>query len=282
MSVLLAAGLVLVAFTAAAGMGVAWRTWRRLAVLRLNLGSLEDRVGALEEDVLGLARFALLVRYREKGHQVPERRIPLQSHSQHGEDALLWELLGEKTSGYYVEVGAYDGVSFSNSYFFEAIGWTGLLVEPNPDLYARCREARPASRVVQAAVGGRDASGSVRLFTVGGRPGVDALSYTRADQAHVERIRREGGQTIPVDVPLTSLDALLALAPPAAVDFVSVDVEGAELEVLDGLRLEKWRPQVLLVEDNSGGRDTRVAEYVARHGYRHVRRRGCNVLYSRD
>src|SRR4051812_12447769 len=102
MSVLLAAGLVLVAFTAAAGMGVAWRTWRRLAVLRLNLGSLEDRVGALEEDVLGLARFALLVRYREKGHQVPERRIPLQSHSQHGEDALLWELLGEKTSGYYV------------------------------------------------------------------------------------------------------------------------------------------------------------------------------------
>jgi FkbM family methyltransferase len=262
------------------GAGLAWRAWRRLAVIRLNVDSLQERLKGAEGDIVILTRQSLVARYRQT-HEIPAVSIPLRSCSQHGEDSVLWELLQEKRAGYYIEVGAYDGVTFSNSYFFEAIGWTGLLVEPHPDLHARCRAARPGSRVVQAAVGRREATGTVALFAVDGAGGVDALSYTRTDDAHAQRVQREGGMIVPVQVPLTSLAALLALDPPAAIDFASIDVEGAELDVLDGLSLDRWRPEILLIEDNSGGRDRHVAEYVAQFGYRHVRRRGCNDFYQR-
>lgn len=82
---------------------------------------------------------------------------PVRFLAQHGEDAFLWELFEGRLGGYYVEAGAYDGVTISATYALEAAGWTGLLVEPMPSRYEACRAARPGSRVVRAAVGARGA-----------------------------------------------------------------------------------------------------------------------------
>src|SRR5207245_2817630 len=99
------------------------------------------------------------------------------------------------------------GIAFSNSYFFESIGWTGLLVEPHPALYRRCVDARPASRVVHAAVGAPGAQGSTRFSAVSGPGGVDCLSFSAsAAEGHLDRVQREGGLVERVDVPLTTLD----------------------------------------------------------------------------
>src|SRR6185436_1324363 len=97
-------------------------------------------------------------------------RLPPLMPSQNGEDVLLWEFFERTRKGFYVDVGAYDGVGFSNTYFFEAIGWTGVLVEAAPELFARCVAARPYSVVVHAAAGAHN--GFATFAVVDGEQGV--------------------------------------------------------------------------------------------------------------
>lgn len=257
--------MLLVAVLAAAAIVVRGKyrqLWSEIFRLRQQYDSLHPQlVGARKE-------IALL--------QIGETRLPPHMPSQNGEDLLLWDLFDRKRTGFYVDVGAYDGVGFSNTYFFEAIGWTGVLVEAAPELYERCLAARPNSTVVHAAAGARN--GSVAFTVADGKNGVATLSSMVPDRA---RIAREGGHERIVEVPLKKLDDIL-VGVTEPVDFVSIDVEGAELEVLQGFDLDRFRPRILIIEDNSGGADARVSAYVAARGYRpsfHVEQ---NVFYTRD
>ena len=66
--------------------------------------------------------------------------------AQYGEDKILWRMFNERPWGFYIEVGAWNGVTLSNTYFLEQMGWTGILVEPLPELYEACVHERPRSR----------------------------------------------------------------------------------------------------------------------------------------
>ncbi len=70
-------------------------------------------------------------------------RLPTIMPSQNGEDVLIHKFFDGRRTGIYVEVGAYDGVGFSNTYFLDALGWEGILVEPAPDQAEACRKSRP-------------------------------------------------------------------------------------------------------------------------------------------
>jgi len=63
-------------------------------------------------------------------------------YSQNGEDFLLWGLFKCKKDGFYIEIGAFDGIHFSNSYFFEKRGWKGVCVEAHPKYYSLCKNNR--------------------------------------------------------------------------------------------------------------------------------------------
>ena len=190
--------------------------------------------------------------------------------SQNGEDVLLWALLGGAAIGRFIEVGAFDGFSFSVSYGFESVGWTGLLVEPLPDQFAACVARRGTfSRVVNAALGPAGSIGEAEFTVVGGG---EMLSYLSLTDGHAARLARETA-VVPrtVRAPLTSMDALLEADPamdkPGAIDFAVIDVEGGELALLQGFDLTRFRPRVLLVEDNAMGRDTTVRRRIEAQGY---------------
>lgn len=210
--------------------------------------------------------------------------------AQHGEDTLLWQIFGGRRRGYYIEVGAYDGVTFSNTYLLEQRGWQGILVEPSPEMAARCRAARPRSRVIEAACGGAGAR-RIAPFTVAA--GVDTLSYLSADTDHVERCRREGARLRQVDVLVLPLDEIIhevarACSPGRgprapngdwAIDVVSIDVEGSELEVLQGFDLARHHPRVVVVE-NDRPSGAAVAPYMRDHGYLLFHRQVINEFYA--
>ena len=190
--------------------------------------------------------------------------------SQNGEDVLLWALLGGAAIGRFIEVGAFDGFSFSVSYGFESVGWTGLLVEPLPDQFAACVARRGTfSRVVNAALGPAGSAGEAEFTVVGGG---EMLSFLSLTDGHATRLARET-TIVPrtVRAPLTSMDALLEADPamdkPGAIDFAVIDVEGGELALLQGFDLTRFRPRVLLVEDNAMGRDTTVRKLIEAQGY---------------
>lgn len=199
-------------------------------------------------------------------------------HAQHGEELLLWELSGWKRDGVFVEIGAYDGVSLSNSLFFEKIGWRGLLVEAHPDLVEKCRQSRPDANVVHAALCDTD-EGSIDFSMVRGSSGMDTLSFATTTPQHRQRIESHGGRIETVSVPARTLASVLSEQGLMRIDWMSIDVEGGELAVLKGADLDSVRPRVIVVEDNSAGRDDSVSAFLVAQGYRRETRIGCNDIF---
>ena len=204
-----------------------------------------------------------------------------ESASQFGEDRILWDMLGRKNDGFFLDIGAYDGVAGSNTFLFEQLGWTGICVEPNPWQYVECVKARPRSRVVHAALSRRHHVG-VQQFTVVCEPtGSEMLSFLTTTAMHKQRCQLESQRMFQVPVPVLSADIVLG-DHPGPIDFVSLDVEGAELDVLAGFDLKRYRPGAFIIEDNTFGLDWQTEDYMARHGYRRAQAIGCNYIYILD
>ena len=168
-------------------------------------------------------------------------------------DARLAPYLGF-TGGFFIEVGANDGYSQSNTYYLERyLGWSGVLIEGIPELYEPCRRLRRRSRVYQCALVAPDSAGaSVSMHFANLMSVVDGSLKTPDAQAQQIRtgleIQTLAG-TYTVAVPARTLASILDELPaPVHIDFFSLDVEGGELDVLKGLNLEKYRPAYILVE----------------------------------
>ncbi len=210
---------------------------------------------------------------------INDSRLELKMPSQHGEDVWLWHYFKGKKSGFFVEVGAYDGVTFSNTYFLEAMGWKGVLVEPNPENFRLCRKNRPYSASVHAAVASTTEKQTV-LSVVKGSNGVDALSFTQATDRQLDRIARGSSEIVETEVPALGLSEILKDVQ-EPIDVISIDVEGAELEVLNTLNFAMHAPKVFVIEDNSLGRDKTVPNYLIEKGYEGKERMGANILFAR-
>lgn len=202
-------------------------------------------------------------------------------YSQFGEDQILETLFAPDYRGQCMEVGANDGVYGSTTLRLEQLGWTTILVEPNPVLAARLRRDRKA-QVFECAAS--DRAGSATLHIAEGAPHADGVSLLASDQAAAARqIARFGFQSRPVEVAVRTMDSILEEAgATSGIDFISIDVEGHELSALRGCDLARWRPRILLIEDNSECTDTTVRDHLAGQGYVPFRRTGVNDWYARE
>lgn len=204
-----------------------------------------------------------------------------QSHGQFGEDRILQEIFGEQAEGYCVEIGAYDGHTGSASYLFEKRGWHCLLVEPIPALVEQIRKQR-ACTVVNCAAS--DKEGTASFFVA---ENFEEMSTLELTPDRLEWITEVGGSVKEITVRTATLDSLLAEAGFSEIQFITIDVEGHELEVLEGFTLEKYKPRIVIIEDNSAsddprarGGDPRVGRHMSEHGYVHFRRTGVNEWYA--
>jgi FkbM family methyltransferase len=199
-----------------------------------------------------------------------------QSYAQFGEDRILEEIFGDRAEGYCVEIGAHDGLTGSASYLFEKRGWQCLLVEPIPALVEEIRRHR-ACTVVNCAVSDREGAA-----TLGVADGVEEMSTLDLTPGHLEWIKRNGGAVKEITVPTATLDSLLAEAAFPEIQFITIDVEGHEMAVLEGFTLEAHKPRIVIIEDNSIKGDPRVARYMSDRGYVHFRRTGVNEWYAHE
>lgn len=207
---------------------------------------------------------------------IPPEKPIIEFKSQAGEDFQAWQLLNFARTGFFVDVGAFDGVTLSNTYVFEKLGWKGILVEASTAAVELCRVNRPNSQVCHAAVGSSSASGQIDFSIVKGDPGTEMLSHIT-----VGSIDREQSQNVRTEtVPHRSLDSILEAtdSKPDVIDLMRIDVEGTEMDVLNGLALERWRPRILIIESN----DSSILEYLLGHGYQLSMTVGCNWIFSRN
>lgn len=164
-----------------------------------------------------------------------------------------------------MEVGGGDPVEISQSLFLERNGWTGILVEPQSRNCELIRKERPGVRLFQVACGSPKQRGKARLQLAG------HTSKLIPDSLDVSTVRYE-------DVEVITLDEVLERAGNPKIDFVSIDVEGNDLEVLRGFDLKRHRPQLILIEDDIHTR-LEIYKYLKGQGYRLVKRSGSNNWY---
>jgi FkbM family methyltransferase len=184
-------------------------------------------------------------------------------HSQFGQDALVREeFFPGRSDGVFVDVGAGDGVVDSNTLHFEEEGWSGLLVEADPATFERLKAARrcPAENVACA-----DHRGNLpfRVMPVQGWSGLSGF-LRDLEAEELERLQ-ESGEAYTIMVPCLPLQDLLDRHGLPEVDFLSLDVEGAELSVLQSVDWSRTVIRVITVESNRS--DSALTRFLLGRGY---------------
>lgn len=194
--------------------------------------------------------------------------MPVSAPFDDREQRLVRDFFGGARSGFFVEVGANDPYHASQSSHLEQLGWTGILIEPQPNLAADLARSRTAKVFAVACSSPQNAGKVMRLHVAGALSSLDPARM--APGARTERV---------IEVPVRTLDDVLTEArAPVGFDLLSVDVEGHELEVLSGFNFARWRPRLILLEDHVG--DLRKHRFLMRAGYRLVRRVENNGWYA--
>jgi FkbM family methyltransferase len=186
------------------------------------------------------------------------------SRSQIRQDIFVLAELDFKQDGYFVEFGATNGVELNNTLMMEAeFGWTGILAEPAAGWHADLRKNRKA--VIDTRVVWKD-SGEVVKFTE------TASAINSSISSFVKTSRKMRGKTY--DVETVSLNDLLEQHnAPAVIDYISIDTEGSEFDILSTVDFDRWSFRVMTVEHNhEEPRRQEVCDLLTAKGYTRVRK----------
>ncbi len=199
-------------------------------------------------------------------------------HSEFGQDRFVAQRL-PKREGVFVEFGALDGVLHSNTLFLQQyLGWDGLLIEPNPDAFSRLLVNRPKQKLLNAAVYDRD--GMVEFEKIsGGLYGWSGIRET-IEEPHRARITANVPDTSieRITVPAINLNDALTKFSITHIDYLSIDVEGAELKILSVFPFEKFSIDILGVEDNFGNQE--LDNLIQSKGFRFLGKCGPDRMYQ--
>ena len=155
--------------------------------------------------------------------------------------------------GFFVEAGANDGISQSNTYYFEKVrGWRGILVEGIPSLYERCKKNREKSIVFNCALVSDSYHGQfitmhyANLMSVvqGARASFEGDNEYIKTALEIQKLEN----TYSAKVPVRTLTSIFDQCGVGKIDLFSLDVEGYELDVLKGLAFNRYRPKYMCIE----------------------------------
>lgn len=199
-------------------------------------------------------------------------------YSQNNEEQIIARYFGNKI-GTFLDLGANDGITLSNTFALSNKGWKGCLVDASPDAFARlkdCYEHMTGFDLIHTAVGAHN--GSVILNQSGEhlKQGDVALLST-IKREELTRWRDEIFNE--VTVPCCTFSVLLGLTQYKTFDFISMDIEGMELDVLPQMDLQALGCKMLCVEYN-GVRQDEYDALVIPQGYNLVHKNGENLIYT--
>ncbi|MCI1004463.1 FkbM family methyltransferase [Herbaspirillum sp. C7C8] len=199
-------------------------------------------------------------------------RDVLDIHGQYGEDIILDRLMGNPGHGFYIDIGANDPNKFSNTLRFYRRGWTGINVEPNPVKFRDISACRPRDINLNVGVGPEPA---VLPFYV-----IDPDTLSTFDRKVADIAVKDGfklAQTIDVEV-IRMADMIEAHAKDRPIDFMSVDVEGFEMQVLSSNDWQRYRPRFVMLEVNRA--EAEIETFMSGIGYLDVFSNGTNKIYA--
>jgi FkbM family methyltransferase len=168
-----------------------------------------------------------------------------ESYSQHGEDMVLKSYFENQSTGFFVDIGAHHPFRFSNTYYFYKKGWRGINVDPKPGTKQLFDFFRSRDINLELGVAQEESSLTYYMFD---EPALNSFSKDLSESRDSNTIFHIIGTQ---EVPVIPLKQILEKHVPAntRIDFLTVDVEGLDLEVLASNDWEKFRPSFIIAED---------------------------------
>lgn len=175
--------------------------------------------------------------------------ISTRYYSQAGQDRWVAETFRHRKRGFFLDIGAFDGVNISNTYYLEKLGWDGICVEPNPDIFARLTRNRKV-KCMRCAIYSENKM--IRFHRAGAGSGISPNGEIKI-QAYTLRTLFEICQV------------------PEVIDYISLDVEGMEDEVLKGFPFDTHAVALWTIEHNyakdNGKLKQRIRDIMLSNGY---------------
>lgn len=201
------------------------------------------------------------------------------SYAQEGEDLILDRLMDNTKTGFYVEVGSHHPFRFSNTYLFYRRGWKGICIDPLPDSKILFNKWRPRDLALEIGV---SATPSIKKYYLFNEPALNTFDTFLAKERDGLRDYKiteiKEIQTLPLSDILDNY-----LPENQTLDFLSVDVEGLDLQVLQSNDWNKYRPKFVVAEclkkDLISITDDPVVRYLASIGYKAYTKTGASVVF---
>lgn len=167
------------------------------------------------------------------------------SYSQEGEDLILNRIFNNRNNGFYVDIGSFHPVRFSNTFLFYKKGWRGITIDARPDSSLLFKKLRPNDISLEIPINDIETELVYYMFN---EPALNGFSKELTEQRKNEtsyKLIKE------VNLKTKKLEFILDNYLPnnTKIDFLTVDVEGLDLNVLRSNNWEKYRPDYLLTED---------------------------------
>lgn len=200
-------------------------------------------------------------------------------YSQFKQDEYVYSnFFQNKKTGTFVDIGAYDGERDSNSFFFEQLGWTGICLEPNPEMFEKLKQIRKC-KCLPFAVSDENETKSFFQITGEGPTVLSGLVDEYSQQA-IQRINEfnlDNTQEFNyISVECKTFNSIIDIY---NIDFLSIDTEGNELKILKSIDFSRYNIDVITVENNDY--DNKFIDFLTLIGYKFITRLGCDELYKK-
>ncbi len=191
-------------------------------------------------------------------------------YSQEGEDLILETFFDGVNKGFYIDVGSYDPILYSNTYLFYLKGWRGINIDARPGSMDIFKALRPEDINIEVAIGKEKKSLTYYMFQ---EPALNGFSKEISENRHNNtpyKIQQK------IELPIMRLETILDKYVPlhTAIHFMNIDVEGLDLEVLQSNDWNKYKPLMMLVEtslvSDALGMDSSIHLFLSEKGYRLV------------
>ena len=200
-------------------------------------------------------------------------------YSQYKQDFWVDKLLKKKTDGFFLDIGANDGVTLSNSYFFEKNRrWKGICVEPIDDVYNKLIQNRNCFAVNYCA---SDKNGEEVFFRIQGDNEMLSGIKSEYHELHWKRIVKDveakGDQIFESIVNCVTVNDILQQQGSKIIDFFSIDTEGSELKILKAIDFNRFEFSIICVENNYNEKELEI--FLCSKGFLLCKILDCDYLF---